>query len=147
MPGSGAGMGSGNKRGETHKLHKKISGSHRKLRTVGHAVSAPPTCGSAQANSGVHPRDRNENTWRAFAHSHAEAKAKTDLYMQDYENGNSVGHEKQSTNKDKAKACTVLRPVVHYVPPPIKTQNITRGDDKYKCTGTLIAMRPSKRKF
>ena len=80
-------------------------------------------------------------------HDRAEAKAKTDLYMQDHENGNTVGHEKQSANKEKAKACTVLRPITHYVPPPVKSANVTRSDDKYKCTGTLIAIRPSKRKM
>ena len=146
--GGSAGMAaagvSSNKRTETHKLHKKIAGSHRKLWTVGHAVAAAPTCGSAQANSGVHPRDRNENCWRAFDHDRAEAKALTDLYMQDHENGNTVGHEKQSANKDKSKACTVIRPITAYVPPPVKQFNPTRSDNKYKCTNTFIPVRLTK---
>lgn len=145
--GSSSATGSGNKRSETHKLHKKISGSHRKQWTVGHAVAAPPTCGSEQANSGVHPRDRYENTFRAFDHNRQEAKAKADLFMQDYENGNSMGHEKQSANKDKAKACTVIRPVTVYVPPPMVSTNTTRMKEQLKVQGALIAMRPSKRKF
>jgi hypothetical protein len=145
--GSGVGGSGSNKRSETQKLQKKISGSHRKQWTVGHAVAAPPTCGSEQANSGVHPRDRYENTFRAFDHNRQEAKAKADLFMQDYENGNDQGHEKQSANKDKAKACTVIRPITAYAPPPMVSTNATRMKEQLKVQGALIAMRPSKRKF
>jgi hypothetical protein len=136
------------KRNDAEKLQKKISGSHRKLYTVGHAVSAPPTCGSAQANSGVHPRYRNEGIWKALDYTNQEAKARTDMYMQDYENGNTVGHEKQSSgDKSKSKACTVIRPITAYVPPPVKQFNTTRALPQFKCMDALIPMRPTKRKF
>ena len=145
---SSAGAASGGSQAQALKLQKKIAGSHRKLWTFGTAVAAPPTCGSAQANSGVHPRSRNENCWRAFDHSAQEAKTKTNLYMQDHENGNTVGHEKQSSgDKSKSKACTVIRPITAYVPPPVKVANTTRALPQYKCMNALIAMRPTKRKF
>ena len=145
---NGPGVAGSSSRAQALKLHKKIAGSHRKLWTVGTATAAAPTCGSAQANSGVHPRSRNENCWRAFDHSDQEAKAKTDLYMQDHENGNSVGHEKQSSgDKSKSKACTVIRPITVYVPPPVKVANATRALPQYKCMNGLIAVRPSKRKL
>lgn len=139
-------LGSGKGRGEALKLHKKILGSHRKLYTVGHAVAGAPTCGSAQANSGVHPEDRNVNAWRAMDHTLEEARAKTSMYMENHKNGNSVGHEKQSSNKEKSKACTVLRPITHYVAPPVKQMNATRTKDKFKCTNTWYAVKTSKHK-
>jgi hypothetical protein len=67
--------------------------------------------------------------------------------MQDYENGNDQGHEKQSKNKTKAKACTVIRPITVYVPPRMVSTNATRMKEQLKVQGALIAMRPSKRKF
>jgi len=136
------------KRNDAAKLQKKISGSHRKLYTVGHAVAAAPTCGSAQANSGVHPRYRNEGIWKALDYNSQEAKARTDLYMQDHENGNSVGHEKQSSgDKSKSKACTVIRPITAYVPPPVKEYNPARTKDKFKCTNQWLAVKLTKHKF
>ena len=138
------GVAGGKKRGEAARLHKKIAGSHRKLFTVGHAATGPPTCGSAQANSGVHPEDRNVNAWRAMDHTLEEAKAMTSMYMENHKNGNTVGHEKQSANKELAKACTVLRTITHYVPPPVKELNATRT--KYKCTDQWLAVRRTKQK-
>ena len=116
-----------------------------------HAARRPePAPGSGHLCSLLHlflSRDRYENTFRAFDHNLQEAKAKADLFMQDYENGNSKGHEKQSANKDKAKACTVIRPITAYVPPPMVSTNTTRMKEQLKVQGALIAMRPSKRKF
>lgn len=120
---SSVNWGKGQTREDTRQLLKLITGgSNRRGYTVGHGVQGEkckPTCGSEQADSGVHTEQRYNGIAVAL---HLEGKEKQDmlhLVIKVLPMGNNEGKEKLSgekADKTKSKACAVLRKPTEYTP-------------------------------
>ena len=129
---------------EMQKLLKLVSGSHKRGLAAANGVSGMPTCASRQNNSGVHPCSRYLAVFKAQRYTDEECDAMIGLFMDKYDDGNTVGFERQ-TPKDPgslSKACSVLRPVEHFEPPVVKPPTKRRQAIE-RCTG-YIALKKSR---
>lgn len=94
-----------------HELLRILSGSGRSVAASARGVAAAPTCGSRQADSGVHTHERYLSVFLAEGLSYNEALDRTAIFVQKHKAGNVVGKEKLSKGKMAAKACHALRPL------------------------------------
>lgn len=109
---------------EQRELNQLISGSRRGGKTKGFGVADFPTCGSRQKTSSAHPAERYASVFEAQgSYSAKEVDSMVSLFMDRYENGNTVGFELQKPKEpgSLSKACSVLRPVEIYEPPQALT--------------------------
>lgn len=105
------GLGKDAPRYQQYELLRILAGSERKGSAVGKGAVAAPTCGSRQADSGVHTHERYVAVFLAEGLSLAEALDRTAIFVQRYKAGNLVGKEKLGKGQQKAKACHALRPL------------------------------------
>lgn len=105
------GLGKNAPRYQQYELLRILAGSERKGVGVGRGAAAAPTCGSRQADSGVHTHERYVAVFLAEGLPLAEAIDRTAIFVQRHKAGNLVGKEKLGKGKEKAKACHVLRPL------------------------------------
>jgi len=73
------------------------------------AVAGTPTCGTLQADSGVHTEQRYYSALRALGLGAEEAEELLPLFVEKLPCGNTVGYEKLKGGEHAAKACAVLR--------------------------------------
>ena len=71
------------------------------------AACSVPTCGSLQADSGVHTAHRYRSSLHALGVADDDADAVLPLFVQRLASGNAIGFEKQRDGR--AKACSALR--------------------------------------
>ena len=93
-----------------------LESKHRADTTSGKGAPAAFTCGSLQANSGVHPKDRYVGVLKALGHDDAEVAKHLALFLDEHPTGNLVGFEKLSKESPYSKACETVRPVESYTP-------------------------------
>jgi hypothetical protein len=103
------GLGKGAPRYQQYELLRILAGSERKGKAVGKGAVAAPTCGSRQADSGVHTHERYVAVFLAEGLSLAEAVDRTAIFVEHHKAGNLVGKEKLGKGQEKAKACHTLR--------------------------------------
>ena len=110
-------MGKNQSRKDTHALLKLLTGSNKRCYTTAKGVqgkNAAPTCGSKQADSGVHTKQRYDGVAEGLLLKGEEKADAVRLFVDVWEQGNSVGKEKlqgKHADRTKAKACASLRPV------------------------------------
>lgn len=105
------GLGRGAPRYQAHELLRILAGSERKGTATARGAASAPTCGSRQADSGVHTHERYVGVFLAEGLTHAEAVDRAAIFVQHHKAGNLVGKEKLGEGQEKAKACHVLRPL------------------------------------
>ena len=105
---------------DQRELNKLLSGSRKGGKTKGFGVAGMPTCGSRQKTSGAHPVERYAAVFEAQgSYSPKEVNDMVNLFMDKYDDGNTVGFELQNPKEEGSlsKACAVLRPIEVYEPP------------------------------
>jgi len=106
-----------------------LSGTKRGTFTTGTGHASAPTCGSLQANSGVHTRDRYIGAFLGQGFTMEQAEEKANIFIDSYPSGNTVGFEKlQGKNCHLSKACDVIREVEFVAPRAPAYRNPTRAD-------------------
>ena len=103
------GLGKGAPRYQQYELLRILAGSERKGKAVGKGAVAAPTCGSRQADSGVHTHERYVAVFLAEGLSLAGAIDRTAIFVERHKAGNLVGKEKLGKGQERAKACHALR--------------------------------------
>ena len=108
-----------------------LSGTKRSTTTTGTGAASAPTCGSLQANSGVHTRDRYIGAFLGQGYTLEQAEEKANIFIDSYPSGNNIGFEKlQGKNCHLSKACDVIRKV-WFAPKSVPTSsNPTRVADE-----------------
>ena len=88
-----------------------LNSKQRSDTTTGKGAPAAFTCGSLQADSGVHPKLRYLGVLKALGYSDEEAEETVALFLDEHPSGNTVGFEKLNKDSPLAKACATVRPV------------------------------------
>ncbi len=104
-----------------------LSATQRKATTTGKGAPAAFTCGSQQANSGVHPKERYWGVLKALGYTDAEATKRLALFLDEWPTGNPHGFEKLNKTSPLAKACETVRPVEFFKPKVLSTFNPARA--------------------
>lgn len=129
------------------KLLQLLSGTQKRVATIGKGAASAPTCGSLQSDSGVHTWERYTGVFKAEGYTDAECAEKVSIFVQKHENGNAVGFDKRAPLSGRAqssKACAALRPVEQVqkrMPKPVTSARLRLGGF---FTG-LQAMKKTKR--
>tara|TARA_B100000963_G_scaffold314690_1_gene293399 strand:- start:1953 stop:3797 length:1845 start_codon:yes stop_codon:yes gene_type:complete len=101
-------------------------GGQRSSTTTGKGVAAAFTCGSRQANSGVHPEERIRGVLKALGYTEEEEDKFADMMVDRWPTGNTVGKEKLNAESNLSKACETIRKVEIVKPHVATTSNPTR---------------------
>jgi len=104
-----------------------LSATQRKATTTGKGAAAAFTCGSQQANSGVHPKERYWGVLKALGYTDAEAAKRVALFLDEWPTNNPHGFEKLKKGSELSKACETVRPVQVVKPKVHSTFNPTRA--------------------
>ena len=96
---------------EYHRMLTALTSKQRSDTTTGKGAPAAFTCGSLQADSGVHPKARYLGVLKALGYSDEEAEETVALFLDEHPSGNTVGFEKLNKDSPLAKACATVRPV------------------------------------
>jgi len=105
------GLGKGAPRYQQYELLRILAGSEHKGVAVGRGAASAPTCGSRQADSGVHTHERYVAVFLAEGLCHDEAVDRAAIFVEHHKAGNLVGKEKLGKGQERAKACHALRPL------------------------------------
>ena len=103
------GLGKGASRYQQYELLRILAGSEHKGVAIAHGAASAPTCGSRQADSGVHTHERYVAVFLAEGFCHDEAVDRASIFVEHHKAGNLVGKEKLGKGQERAKACHVLR--------------------------------------
>lgn len=117
---------------EQRELNKLLTGSRKAGKTKGYGVADFPTCGSRQKTSSAHPAERYAAVFDAQGtYSVKEREDTVSLFLDSYEDGNTVGREvqKPSDPGSLSKACAVIRRVETYDPPAPASTSLRRLTD------------------
>lgn len=127
---------------DTHKLLTLLTGSNKRCYTIANPVKAnknkkppyeligaAPTCGSIQADSGVHTKQRYDGVAEGLLMTPEEKEDAVSLFVDVWKAGNPVGKEKLQSKKadpTKSKACAALRPVKEHVDRNLESVNAAK---------------------
>lgn len=143
-------MGKGQSRADTQKLLKLVSGTHRRCYTVANGVrgkKAAPTCGSVQADSGVHTEQRYNGVAEGLLLKGKEKEQAVSLFIDVHRSGNAVGYEKlqgAKADRTKSKACAAIRAVEEYTPPKVVPAQLTKRQ-KMAQVGAFHELKPPRK--
>ncbi len=131
-PSVGSQTGSLSNPREQRELNKLLTGSRKAGKTRGFGVADFPTCGSRQKTSSAHPAERYAAVFDAQGtYSLAEREDILSLFLDTYEDGNTVGRELQKAGDpgSLSKACAVIRRIQLYDPPTPAPASLRRVAD------------------
>ena len=117
---------------DTHKLLTLLTGTNKRCYTYANPVKgvwASPTCGSVQADSGVHTKQRYDAVAEGLLMEGQEKQDAVSLFVDVWEAGNAVGKEKlkgKRADKSKSKACASLRPVKEHTDRQLESVNAAK---------------------
>ena len=122
-----------------------LESKHRTDTTSGKGAPAAFTCGSRQANSGVHPKERYVGVLKALGHDDAEVAKHLALFLDEHPTGNLIGFEKLNKTSLQSKACETVRPVELFTPDVPTVLNKARGRlGIYDATAAVAVHKRSK---
>ncbi len=127
---------------EYQRMLAAFNSKHRSDTTTGKGAAGAFTCGSLQADSGVHPKARYLGVLKALGHSDAEAEKLVTLFLNFNPSGNLVGFEKLSKDSHLAKACSTVRPVELYKKREPSVFNGTRASFNKKLDISPVFKKP-----
>ena len=140
-------MGKNQSRRDTHQLLKALTGSNKRAYTKAKGVkgkNAKPTCGSFQADSGVHTKQRYEGVAAALLLKGDEKKLAVDLFVDTWALGNSVGKEKlqgKKSDRTKSKACSSIRAVKEFDPRCLTAATAHKRQKKTEACDSMVALK------
>jgi hypothetical protein len=140
-------MGKNQTRRDTQQLLKALTGSNKRAYTRAKGVrakNAQPTCGSFQADSGVHTKQRYEGIAAALGLKDGETKLAVSLFVDTWEQGNSVGKEKlqgKKADRTKAKACSSIRLPKEFDPRCLTAATAHKRAKKIEACDTMVAIK------
>lgn len=138
---------------DTHKLLTLLNGTNKRCYTYANpvkGVKASPTCGSIQADSGVHTKQRYGAVADGLLMEGQEKQDAVSLFVDVWEAGNAVGKERlkgKRADRSKSKACASLRPVKEHVDRHLESVNASkRAKHKEVAAQELVRLGKNKNK-